>query len=47
MAFLKIRRRRKIFGRRNAIEFWFGMLKRRARQFNVCFPTYSSSVSKR
>jgi hypothetical protein len=35
------------FGKRNAIESWFSKLKRRARQFNVCFPTYSTRVSER
>jgi transposase-like protein len=44
MAFLKLRRRRKTFGRRNSIESWFSKLKRRIRQFNVCFPTYSPRV---
>jgi len=47
MNFLKLRRRRKTFGRRNAIESWFSRLKRRMRQFNVCFPTYSTGVSER
>jgi hypothetical protein len=41
MAFLKLRRRR------NSIESWFSKLKRRARQFNICFPTYSTRVSER
>jgi transposase-like protein len=47
MAFLKLRRRRKTFGRRNSIESWFSKLKRRTKQFNVCFPTYSTRVSER
>ena len=38
MKFLKIRHRRKTFGIRNSIEQWFSELKRRIRQFNVCFP---------
>ncbi|MEM3588981.1 MAG: hypothetical protein QXF43_04590 [Nitrososphaerales archaeon] len=34
-----MRRRKKTFGIRSIIEFWFIKLKRRIRQFNVCFPT--------
>jgi transposase-like protein len=37
MKFLKIRHRKKTFGIRNSIEQWFSELKRRIRQFNVCF----------
>jgi transposase-like protein len=47
MKFLKIRHRRKTFGVRNSIEQWFSELKRRIRQFNVCFPTYKPRVSER
>ena len=47
MKFLKIRHRRKTFGIRNSIEQWFSELKRRIRQFNVCFPTYKPRVSER
>jgi len=32
-------RRKKTFGRRNIVELWFSKLKRRIRQFNVCFLT--------
>ena len=35
------------FGIRNSIEQWFSELKRRIRQFNVCFPTYKPRVSER
>jgi transposase-like protein len=46
MAFLKLKRR-KTFGKRDSIESWFSKLKRRTKQFNVCFPTYSPRVSER
>jgi transposase-like protein len=47
MKFLKLRHRRKTFGIRNSIESWFSKLKRRIKQFNVCFPTYKTRVSEK
>ncbi|MEM1948375.1 MAG: hypothetical protein QW240_06560 [Candidatus Caldarchaeum sp.] len=41
---LRMRRRRKKFGRRNIIESWFSEHKRWIRQFNACFPIYRPKV---
>jgi transposase-like protein len=47
MKFLKLRHERKTFGIRNSIESWFSKLKRRIKQFNVCFPSYKLKVSEK
>jgi len=44
MKFLILKHRRKTFGIRNSIESWFSKLKRRIRQFNICFPSYKPRV---
>ncbi|MEM4183732.1 MAG: DDE-type integrase/transposase/recombinase [Candidatus Caldarchaeum sp.] len=47
MKVLGFRRRVETFGKRNTIESWFSKLKRRIKQFNTCFPTYSPKVSEK
>ena len=44
---LGMRWRKKTFGRRDIIELLFSKLKRRIRQFNICFPTNSPEIAER
>jgi len=47
MKILGVGHRRKTFSIRNSIEQWLSRLKRRIRQFNICFPTYKTKTTER
>jgi len=47
MKILGVGHRRKTFSIRNSIEQWLSSLKRRIRQFDICFPTYKTKTTER